>query len=93
MLNLPPALSPEALAKTAARGASAEAEAGGDSSNVHSSASAQASIENATIAAPGATGDISGLGDIPSGNGMIIQLNTGSGNIQQGVSATAFISP
>jgi hypothetical protein len=92
-LDLPTGLAPEVLEKSAARGATVDAEAGGEDNNINSSASAQASIENVTIAQPGSTGDISGLGGVPAGDVVIMQLNTGSGNIQQGVSATAFIAP
>jgi hypothetical protein len=85
-LNLPAAISPEALAKTSARGAAASnADAGIEDGDLHASASATATIDQPfTFSGPVTTGNIGDLG-----SGGMSQVSTGIGNIQQGVSATA----
>lgn len=88
-LNLPTAISPEALEKTSARGeATSAADAGVDDGSLHASASATATIDQ-PIVINGAvnTGSVGNLGTLDSG--VTAQISTGVGNIQQGVSATA----
>jgi hypothetical protein len=86
-LALPEALAAEDLSQETARG---EGEAG-DVQNIGSSASANASIENVTVDNPASTGSVM-LGDMGGAarDVSILQISTGSGNIQQGVSAMAF---
>jgi len=89
-LTLPAAMSPEALAKTSARGtANAEAEAVAEPGRVQSNASAQASVGPITINGPLTTGNVGGFPGIDGASG---QISTGVGNIQQGVSAVAILN-
>ena len=89
-LNLPAEISPDMLAKTSARGASATstADASVEDGSAHASATATAIInEPFNFIGPvntGSVGDITGLN-----GGALSQVDTGIGNIQQGVSATA----
>lgn|SRR5215813_8637243 len=90
-----PALSPEAMANTTARGTDGSAGAAADVTekdvNLHSEANASASINGPLVLGPATTGDI-GSGALQGAQGLqpsFFQMSTGVGNIQQGVSAIA----
>ena len=87
------ALSPEAMATTTARGtdgsAGASAGVGEKDVNLHSEATANASVTGPLVIGPATTGDISGLQGTQGMQPSFLQLSTGVGNIQQGVSAVA----
>ena len=90
-----PALSPEAMANTTARGTDGSAGAAAyvteKDVNLHSEANASASINGPLVLGPATTGDI-GSGALQGAQGLqpsFFQMSTGVGNIQQGVSAIA----
>jgi len=89
-LPLASEMSPAALATTTARGtdasANSAADVNGDERNLHSQASANASIDGPLVIGPATTGDI---GTLQGAQPSFLQMSTGIGNIQQGVSAVA----
>lgn len=83
-LSLPGAIGADDLSQETARGEEQEPQ------KISSQASADASIDNVTIIGPSTTGGVSGLSElIGDTNAATLQISTGSGNIQQGVSAVA----
>jgi hypothetical protein len=87
------ALSPEAMAKTTARGTDGSAGAAADVTekdvNLHSEANASASVTGPLVLGPATTGDIGSLQGVQGMQPSFVQMSTGVGNIQQGVSAMA----
>lgn len=90
-LALPNAVATEELSQATARGEVEVGAASGDVDvHVSSSATAEATIDHVTIVGPSSTGNVSGLADLLGGADVAtMQISTGSGNIQQGVSAVA----
>lgn len=89
-LALSQAMPSDDLSQVTARGGETSTTVDETVGNVSSSASAEASIDHVTIVGPASTGGVSGLSDLLGNTDVhTMQISTGSGNIQQGVSAVA----